>query len=123
MAGMVTLLDAFGLGFMLLAHTAITALLTRFFRVRLHTRWGGFLYAVFFSPFVLVLTTLLFSGVFGLGPNLGSAAAVVAIVVLLPMAVGLTFDYVWMPAPDEVDLPEKWERDNPEQSRRERLRP
>jgi hypothetical protein len=120
---MVTLLDAFGLGFILLAHTIITALLTRFFRVRMHTRWGGFLYAAFVTPFVLVATTLLLSGVFALGPDLGSAAAVVAIVIFLPVTVGLTFDYVWMPAPDEVELPEKWEREDPEQSRRERLRP
>jgi len=120
---MVTLLDAFGLAFMVLVHTAVVALLTRFFRVRMHTRWGGLVYALSLSPFVLVAGTLFFSGVLALGPNLGSTAAVVAIVIALPMALGLTFDYIWMPAPDEVDLPEKWEREDPEQSRRERLRP
>jgi hypothetical protein len=120
---MVTLLDAFGLAVMVLVHTAVVALLTRFFRVRMHTRWGGLVYALAISPFVLVLGTLFFSGVLGLGPDLGSAAAVVAVVVVLPMTLGLTFDYVWMPAPDEVELPEKWEREDPEGSRRERLRP
>ena len=120
---MVTLLDAFGLGFMLVVHSAIVALLTRFFRVRLHTRWGGLLYALFSSPVVLLVTTLFFSGVLALGPDLGSAAAVVAVVIGVPMAVGLTFDYVWMPAPEEVDLPEKWEHDDPERERRDRLRP
>jgi len=120
---MVTLLDAFGLAFMVFVHTAAVALLTRFFRVRMHTRWGGLVYALSLSPFVLVAGTLFFSGVLALGPDLGSVGAVVMIVIALPMALGLTFDYIWMPAPDEVDLPEKWEREDPEQSRRERLRP
>ena len=105
---MVTLLDAFGLGFMLVVHSAIVALLTRFFRVRLHTRWGGALYALFISPVVLLVTTLFFSGVLALGPDLGSAAAVVAVVIGVPMA---------------VDLPEKWDREDHERDRRERLRP
>lgn len=121
---MVTLLDAFGLAVILLVNTATVALLTRFFRVRLYTRWGGALYSVVISPVVLVGLTLVLSGVLGLGPDLGSAAAVVALVVVLPLAVGLTFDYFWMPAPEEVDLPEKYEdgRDR-EGDRRERLRP
>jgi ABC-type polysaccharide/polyol phosphate export permease len=111
--GMVTVVDALSLAFILLVHTAITAMMTRFFRVRLSTRWGGFLYAVLLCPVVLVGTTLLFSGIFGLGPDLGSAAAVVGLVIALPLATGITFDYFWMPAPDDVDLPEKWEDDRP----------
>lgn len=122
---MVTVLEAFGLAVILLVNTAAVALLTRFFRVRLHTRWGGALYAILVTPFVLIVSTLFFSGVLGLGPDLGSATAVVALTVVLPMATGLTFDYVWMPAPDEVDLPEKWEddRDRERERRQERLRP
>jgi len=121
--GMVTLLDAFGLAVILLVNTAVVALLTRFFRVRLHTRWGSAAYAVLVSPVVLVLSTLFFSGVLKLGPDLGSATVVVVLTVVLPMATGLTFDYVWMPAPEEVDLPEKWEHNDPERERRGRLRP
>ena len=102
---MVTLLDAFGLGFMLVVHSAIVALLTRFFRVRLHTRWGGALYALFISPVVLVVTTLFFSGVLALGPDLGSAAAVVAVVIGVPMAVGLTFDTSGCPPPRRSTSP------------------
>jgi len=110
---MVTVVDALSLAVLLLVHTAIAATMTRFFRVRLSTRWGGFLYAVLFCPTVLVVTTLVFSGVFGLGPNLGSAPAVIGLVIAIPAATGITFDYFWMPAPDEVDLPEKWEDDRP----------
>ena len=49
------------------------------------------------SPVVLLVTTLFFSGVLALGPDLGSAAA--------------------------VDLPEKWDREDHERERRDRLRP
>jgi len=110
---MVTAIDALSLSFILLFHAAIAATMTRFFRVRLSTRWGGFLYAVLLCPVVLVGTTLVLSGVLGLGPDLGSTAAVVGLVIGLPLATGVTFDYFWMPAPGEVDLPEKWEDDRP----------
>lgn len=122
---MVTVLDAVGLAVILLVNTALVALLTRFFRVRLHTTWGSALYSVVIPPVVLVVSTLFFSGVLKLGPDLGSAAAVVAVTILLPLAVGLSFDYFWMPAPGEVELPEKWEndRERERERRQERLRP
>lgn len=110
---MVSLVDAFGLAFILLVNCAVAALMTRFFRVRLSTRWGSALYALFLVPVVLVVLTLFFSGVLKLGPDLGSAGAVVVTTVLLPLATGVTFDYFWMPSPDEVDLPEKWQDDRP----------
>ena len=121
---MVSVLDAVGLAVILLVNTALVALMTRFFRVRLHTRWGSVLYSVVVPPVVLVVSTLFLSGVLKLGPDLGSAVAVVAIAIVLPLATGLTFDYFWMPAPEEVDLPKKWDDDRDrEQQRRERLRP
>jgi hypothetical protein len=110
---MVTPVAAVELAVILVAHTAISALMTRFFRVRLTTRWGGFLYSVLLIPVVVVLSTLLLSGILPLGPNLGSAGAVVGLVIVLPTAAGITFDYFWMPAPDDVDLPEQWEDDRP----------
>jgi hypothetical protein len=121
---MVTLLDAFGLAVILLVNTAAVALLTRFFRVRLHTTWGGALYSVVISPVALLVLTLVLSGVLGLGPDLGSVAAVVLLVMGLPLALGLTFDYVWMPDPDEVDLPQEWDEDRQhrQERREERLR-
>ena len=106
---MVTVLDAVGLAVIVLVNTATVALLTRFFRVRLYTEWGSVVYAVVISPVALLLLTLFMSGVLGLGPNLGSRAAVVALAFVLPMATGLTFDYFWMPAPEEVDLPAKYQ--------------
>jgi hypothetical protein len=28
--------------------------------------------------------------------------------VVLPLATGIVFDYFWMPAPEDVDLPERY---------------
>ena len=109
---MVTAVDALELVFLLFVHSAVAALMTRFFRVRLSTRWGGFLYSVVLCPFALLLSTLFFSGVLPLGPDLGSPGLVVMVVIVLPTVAGITFDYFWMPSPDEVDLPDKWDEDD-----------
>jgi len=105
---MVTAVDVVGLFVVLLVNAGITALLTRFFRVRLDTRWGPVVYVLLIVPVVLVLSVLVLSGVLGLGPNLGSAALVVGLTIVLPMALGVAFDYFWMPAPDDVDLPAEY---------------
>jgi hypothetical protein len=107
---MVGVLDILGLLLILFVNSAVAALATRFFRVRLKTQWGSAVYVVLLIPVALVALTMVFSGVFSLGPNLGSATAVVGLTVVVPMALGVTFDYVWMPAPDEVDLPEQRDR-------------
>lgn len=96
--------EALGLAVIVFGNTAVAALLTRFLRVRLKTRWGSAVYVGFLVPAALLVSTLLFGSVFG--PNLGSAAAVVGVTVVLPLALGVSFDYFWMPAPEEVDLPE-----------------
>jgi hypothetical protein len=98
-----------GLLVVLLVNTAAAALATRFFRVRLHTRWGSAVYVAVLVPLLLVVSTLFFAGGLGLGPNLGSTAAVVGLTVLVPLSLGVAFDYFWMPAPDEVDLPDRYE--------------
>ena len=105
---MVTVVDVVGLLVILLVNGGITALLTRFFRVRLDTRWGPVVYVLLIVPVVLVLFVLVLSGLLGLGPDLGSAALVVGLTVVLPMALGVAFDYFWMPAPDDVELPTEY---------------
>jgi hypothetical protein len=97
--------EALGLTVIVFGNTAVAALLTRFLRVRLKTRWGSAVYVSFLVPAALLVSTLLLGSVFG--PNLGSAATVVGVTVVLPLALGVSFDYFWMPAPDEVDLPER----------------
>jgi len=115
---MTTPLELLGLLFIVLVNTAATALATRFFRVRLKTGWGSAVYTVLLIPVLLVVLTLAI-GSLGIGPDLGSTTAVLGITVVLPMAVGVAFDYFWMPAPDEVDLPEQY-RDQDGQPRRSR---
>ena len=103
---MVAVIDLAGLLVIVLVNSAVTALMTRFFRVRLDTQWGGMLYSLLLCPVVVLVLVLVLSGVFGLGGNLGSRATVVFLTIFVPLALGLTFDYVWMPSPEEVELPE-----------------
>ncbi|CCQ33307.1 hypothetical protein HLRTI_003144 [Halorhabdus tiamatea SARL4B] len=102
--------DAVGLAVIVLVNTAIVALSTRFFRVRLHTRWGSLFYAVVFGSLALVVTTLVLAGFLGLGPNLDSRAAVLGVTVVGPLTIGVTIDYFWMPDPADVELPEPADR-------------
>lgn len=103
---MVSVLAVMGLVIVVGIHTAVAALLTRFFRVRLTTRWGPILYALTVIPVILLTSTLVLSGLFNLGPDLGGPVTALFVMLLVPLALGLTIDYVWMPHPDEVDLPE-----------------
>ncbi|MEF8829013.1 MAG: hypothetical protein V5A15_05895 [Haloarcula sp.] len=102
---MVSVAGIIGLLVIVLVNSAVTALMTRFFRVRLHTWWGSIVYSLLLCPVVMVVILLVLSGVFRLGANLGSQTAVMLVTVLIPLAIGMTFDYFWMPAPDEVELP------------------
>jgi len=102
---MVSVVGLVGLLVIVLVNTAVTALMTRFFRVRLNTRWGGLLYSVLLCPFAMFVVFMLFA-VLGFGAGLGlSNGLAVAVTILVPLVLGMTFDYVWMPAPDEVELP------------------
>lgn len=103
---MATVIELVGLLVILGVNSAAAALLTRFFRVRLDTRWGSAVYSLTLVPVVLVVLTIVLGSV--LGPNLGSPAAVIGVTVLVPLAVGVSFDYFWMPAPEEVTLPEEY---------------
>ena len=101
---MVSALEAAGLLVLLGANTLLAAVLTRVFRVRLTTRWGSVLYVLFVVPVALLVVTLVFGIV--LGPDLGDPTTVVGLTILLPMTLGIAIDYFWMPAPEDVELPE-----------------
>jgi len=103
---MVSAVGAIGLVVIVVVNTAVAALTTRFLRVRMATEWGTAVYVVSIVPVLELALTLVLSGVFGLGSNLGSPIAALAIVIVLPLALGVAFDYFWMPAPDEVELPD-----------------
>ena len=103
---MVTVGTLLGLGLIVVLHTAIAAVATRFFRVQLKTDWGTVTYALLVIPVVLLLSTLLLSGGLGIGGDVGNRGAAVFLTVLVPMTLGFAFDLFWMPHPDEVELPE-----------------
>ncbi|MDY6818361.1 MAG: hypothetical protein SVG88_06835 [Halobacteriales archaeon] len=103
---MVSALAVAGLAVLVVIQTALAAVLTRFFRIRLSTRWGSLVYAVVLVPLALLVTTMVLSGLLGLGPDLGGPTAVVFLMIGVPLAIGLTIDYLWMPAPEEVELPD-----------------
>ena len=98
---------ATGLFLVVLAgHTIGAAIMTRFFRLRLETQLGWVVYSLGVIPVVLLVSTLFFTGVLQLGPNLGSPAVAVAVTVGLPLALGLTIDLLYVAQPDEVELPD-----------------
>lgn len=105
---MVSAADAIGLVIILGVNTALAALLTRFLRVRMATRWGTVVYVAFLVPVAQVIVTLVLSGPLGLGANLGSPATVIGIAVLLPFALGVAFDVLWMPTPEEAEVPDRF---------------
>ena len=104
MTGMVSAVAIAGLVVIVLVNSAVTALLTRFFRVRLHTRWGGLLYSLLLCPLALLLLGVVLSVPIGPFIDLGTITFL-GLVVVVPLALGMTFDYVWMPSPDDVELP------------------
>ena len=103
---MVSAIGLLGLLVIVLLNSAMTALMTRFFRVRLKTRWGSLVYAVLLCPIAMFVVLLLLSGPLPLGDGLElSTSATLLTTIAIPLAVGITFDYFWMPSPDEVELP------------------
>jgi len=101
---MVSVVAIAGLVVIVLVNSAVTALMTRFFRVRLNTRWGGLVYSLLFCPLALLILGVILSVPIGSFIDLGTVTFL-SLVVALPLALGMTFDYVWMPSPDDVDLP------------------
>ena len=93
-------------GGVLAFHTLLAAVLTRFFRMQMNTQVGSVVYAALCIPVVLVASTLLFSGVLGIGVELGSSAVVLAVMVAMPLVLGFTIDVLYLPTPEEYELPD-----------------
>jgi len=87
-------------------HTLLAAVATRYFRVQLQTQWGSAAFALLLTPLLLVVSTLVLSGVLGLGGDLGDRNTAVFAVILLPLVLGYSIDMFWLPAPEEIDLPD-----------------
>ncbi|KPN32235.1 hypothetical protein SY89_02999 [Halolamina pelagica] len=106
---MVSVLSVAFLLVVLAAHTLAAAVLTRYFRIALDTRGGAAVFTVTGIPLVLLASTYLFSGLLSLGPELGSPAIVLTLLVAVPVGMGALIDVLYIPPPERVDLPESWE--------------
>lgn len=101
-----SLLTGLGVALIVVVHVAIAVVLTRFFRLQLKTDWGAAIYTLLLVPLALILSATLLSGVFGLGGNVGGRDVVLLLVIVLPLSLGIAIDVFWMPAPEEIELPE-----------------
>ncbi|MFB6222015.1 MAG: hypothetical protein ABEH90_11320 [Halolamina sp.] len=90
-------------------HALVAAVLTRYFRIALDTNWGTALFVVAGIPLVLLALTFVFSGVLGLGPALGSPVVVLVVLIAAPVALGALVDLLYVPPPEEYDLPDTTE--------------
>jgi hypothetical protein len=99
---MVSVVSLALLGVVLVVNTLIAAVMTRFFRLRLKTRAGSVLYALLLIPVVLFVTTMLFGAVI---PGDLGVAVLLGLWVGMPLVLGFTIDVLYVPPPEELDLP------------------
>lgn len=104
---MVGVADITGFLIIVLVNSALAALLTRFLRVRMNTEWGSLLYTLLIVPVTLAALIPLYSLVLGGFVEFGDTVVLIGVSVVLPGALGIAFDYFWMPDPDEVELPQQ----------------
>ncbi|SIR46471.1 hypothetical protein SAMN05421858_2342 [Haladaptatus litoreus] len=105
---MVSAATALGFLVIIIINTVITAVVIRFFRLRLSTKWGAVVYSLLLVPLVYVATTLLLSGAVGLGGSgLQDTNTALILIWVLPFTLGLSIDLFWMPPPEEIDLPKE----------------
>lgn len=98
------------IGFLLIigVNTVVAAVAIRFFRLRLSTTWGAALYTAMFVPLIFVATTLVLSGVVGFGGGgVQDRATALVLVWVLPLTLAVTLDVFWLPAPEEIETPER----------------
>lgn len=87
-------------------HTLLAAVLTRYFRIVLDSTLGTVFFVVAGIPVVLLATTFVFTGVLGIGPELGSPGLVLTLLVAAPLALGALVDLLYIPPPEAYDLPD-----------------
>lgn len=106
MASAVTVaLTLLGVVALVAVNTALAAVATRFFRLRLSTRWGAAVYTVLLVPVAFVGTTLVAFGALGVGSGLDlSRDVLVLLAFVAPLALGISVDMFLMPAPEAVDV-------------------
>ncbi|PSP56083.1 hypothetical protein BRC82_02810 [Halobacteriales archaeon QS_1_67_19] len=105
---MVSAATAFGFLLIIAVNTVVAAVAIRFFRLRLSTRWGAAVYTAVCVPIVYLATTILLSGFVGFGgEGVRNKGTALILVWVLPFTLAVSLDIFWMPAPEEVELPEQ----------------
>lgn len=94
-----------GLALAIGIHTAVAVVGIRFLRVRLATRWGPIVYALFLVPLIFVPTTVIIAGVIGTGGVTLDPGTLVAVLFVLPLGLGFAIDYFWLPSPAAIEPP------------------
>lgn len=97
LGGMVGLVVLVGL------NAVLAGIATRFARLWAASRVGTVLAIAVLVPLVLTLSTMLLSGVMYLGIDLGDTTVAVVLAIAIPMALGVTIDYVWVASPAAVN--------------------
>lgn len=98
----------FGFLLIIVVNTVIAAVTMRFFRLRLTTRWGTVVYTAVLVPILYVATTILLSGFIGFGGSgVEDRGTALILVWVVPFTLALSLEFFWMPAPEEVELPDQ----------------
>ena len=107
-AGMLALIGYVSLLALMAFHTLVVGVTTRFFRLRLSTSWGSVVYTIVLTPMLLFISTLVFTGLFNVGAGvvLGSTTVLFGLLVFLPLVLGAAIDYLYVPSPEEYELPD-----------------
>jgi hypothetical protein len=98
----------FGFLLIIVVNTVLAAVAMRFFRLRLATTWGAVVYTAVAVPVLYVATTILLSGFVGFGgTGVEDRGTALILVWVVPFTLALSLEFFWMPAPDEVELPDQ----------------
>jgi hypothetical protein len=98
----------FGFLLIIVVNTVIAAVAIRFFRLRLSTLWGAVVYTALFVPLTYLVTTILLSGFIGFGGGgVRDRGTALILVWVVPFSLAVSLDVFWMPAPEEIDLPDR----------------
>ncbi len=97
----------FGFLLIIVVNTVVASVAIRFFRLRLSTDWGAVVYTAIVVPLLFAFTTILLSGFIGFGGSGLDRGTALILVWVVPFTLAVTLDVFWLPAPEEVELPEE----------------
>lgn len=99
---MVAIGELVGFVLLLAINTILAAISTRFARIVAQTRVGTVIAILLLGSLVLTFSTMFLSGVFYLGVDVQDRTIAVLVAIGIPLAIGVTIDYLWVATPDEV---------------------